>query len=239
MSDQIRIFLAILGASLIISAAAWVNRKKLPQWLYRTKDDPPLFRKPGAPLETSQSVGKSLQEYSDFYLSKNTILGSHSEDFQRKLKEQMYGSVAEVFAADNPFIKCREKLAEYVASFADWAVLCLKPDEKAQLAKDDVRLSPFISGELYHHIRQCAQNNGELAQLIARDENCPDDALIDWANARSCAYQYLMNCMNVVRADVSDYDPAWFRPFVNLCSYGWRMVIEARSVCQRYCPIET
>src|SRR5215510_122718 len=129
--ESLRVPLTILTISLLTPVFAWVSRKNPPRWLYRTKDDPPLFRKPGAPLETSQPVGKSLQEYIDLYLSKNTILGSHSEDFQRKLKEQMYGSVREIFAADNPFIKCREKLAEYVASFADWAVLCLKPDEKA------------------------------------------------------------------------------------------------------------
>ena len=45
----------------------------------------------------------------------------------------------------------------------------------------------------------------------------PDEELIGWANARSCAYQYLMNGINMVRAEVNDVDatikPGWFRPF--------------------------
>jgi hypothetical protein len=86
---------------------------------------------PGQPWEGSQAqVGKSLKEYTDQYLSKNTILGSHSEGFQKKLKDEMYGSVAEIYGAENPRMKCREKLAGYVVSFADWAVLGLKPEEK-------------------------------------------------------------------------------------------------------------
>jgi lipopolysaccharide biosynthesis glycosyltransferase len=173
-----------------------------------------IWNSPDAPWEASP-LGKHLQEYTNFYLSKNTILGSHLEHIQRKIKEEMYGSVAAIFSADNPFLKCREKLAEYVTSFADWEVLCLKPEDKA-----DESLSPYISGELYYHIWQCAQNNDELKEIIAHDDNWPDDALIDYAKARSCAYHYLMNCVNVVRADVNDFDHAtatkadWFRPFV-------------------------
>ena len=189
------------------------------QWsAYRRSGSPPGYS-PGAPWETSQ-VGKSLREYTEFFLSKNTILGSHSEDFQRKLKEEMYGSVAAIYGAENPLIKCREKLAEYVVSFADWSVLCLKPEERFRLEKRDVRLSPYVSGELHPHMRYCAQYSGDLADIITRYQNLTDDDLVAWANARSCAFQYLMNCMNVVRADANDCDLAtatkadWFPPFV-------------------------
>lgn len=170
---------------------------------------------PDAPWEGSKyGLGKSLQEKTDFYLSKNTILGSHSESFQSELKDQMYQSVAEIFAADNPLLKCREKLAGYVVSFADFQVLCLKPEEK------DEQHPSYVSGELHRHIRYCAQYNRELADFISRNKDFTDDDLIMWANARSCAFLYLMNCMNNVRADVNDVDLStatktdWFQPFV-------------------------
>jgi len=41
--------------------------------------------------------------------------------------------------------------------------------------------------------------------------------LVDFANGQSCEYQYLMHCMNVVRADFDDVDLGaedWFRPFM-------------------------
>jgi hypothetical protein len=172
-----------------------------------------------APWQTSP-VGKSLQEYTDRYLSKETILGSHSEDLLRNLKEEMYGSVAVIYGAEDPFLKCREKLAEYVVTFADWQVLCLKPEEKLQPGDRDVRHSPYISGELHRHIGYCAQYNGGLADFISHNRQSTGDDLITWANARSCAFSYLMHCVNVVRADVNDCDLAtatkadWFRPFV-------------------------
>ena len=80
-----------------------------------------------------------------------------------------------------------------------------------------MRQSPYISGRLYLHMRECAQYNTELAEFLSRNSNCTDDDLITCANARSCAFLYLMNCMNVIREDVGDFDrakPDWFHPFV-------------------------
>ena len=113
-----------------------------------------------------------MQEYTDRYVNEKTVLGDHSEDYRRKLKEEMYRSVAEIFAADNPFLKCRERLAEYVISFADWQVLWLKSE-----GRHDETLSPYISGELCHHIRQFAQNNDELKKIIAHLGELPEDEL--------------------------------------------------------------
>lgn len=187
---------------------------------YRRGGPPPGYA-PGAPWQTNQ-VGKHLQEYTKLYLSRSTILGSHTEDFQKKLKEEMYGSATAIYAAENQLLKCREKLAEYVVSYADWTVLGLKPEERPTLENDDVRRSPYISGDLHRHIRDCAQYSSGFADFISQNQHqhLTDDDLVAWANARSCAFQYLMNCMNVVRSDVNDCDLAiatkadWFRPFV-------------------------
>ena len=181
--------------------------------VYRRGGPPPGYS-PGAPWQTTE-VGKILNKSTNFYLSKETILGGHSESFQKNLKEEMYGSAAAIYAAENPLLKCRETLASYVGSFADWTVLGLKPEEK-----DDVLLSPYISGDLHRHMRYCAQYSPGLADFIARNEHPTDEDFVAWANARSCAFKYLMNCMNVVRADVGDFDleilekADWFRPFV-------------------------
>ena len=76
-------------------------------------------------------------------------------------------------------------------------------------ASDDVgswRSSPYVSGELHYHIRYCAQYSSGLADVIARRQNVTDAMLVDWATGRSCEFQYLMNCMNVIRADFDDVD---------------------------------
>jgi hypothetical protein len=185
-------------------------------WLYRRGGSPPGYA-PGAPWQTSP-VGKHLKEFTDFYLSKNTILGSHPDDFQRQLKEYMYGTAAKIYAAENPLLACRHHLAGHVSIYADWAVLGLKPEYKLAFEKDDPRSSPYVSGELHDHLRYCAQYNSALADVLSRNKDVKDDDLFSWVNARSCEYQYLMKCINMMRADFDDVDLAaeddWFRPFV-------------------------
>jgi hypothetical protein len=161
-------------------------------------------------------VGQALEKHTNFYISDATILGSHSDSYKRKLIAELYESVATIYGAESPFLKCRQTLATYIDSYADWTVLALKPEEKLALGQDDPRNSPYISGELYHHIRCCAQYNGELAHLISK--HMPDEELIAWANARSCTFHYLMQGINMVRVDVNDVDPKaetnWLRSFV-------------------------
>jgi hypothetical protein len=177
---------------------------------------------PDAPWDSSQAeVGKTLKNKTDFYLSENTILGSHSEAFQNQLKEEMYESARAIYNAENPLKKCRERLAAYVVGFADWQVLCLKPEEKPQPGSEDrLRDSSYVTGELHHHIRDCVQYNADLADFVRRNKDAADDDLITWANARSCAFLYQMTCMNMIRVDVTDCDHAtlqkgadWFVPF--------------------------
>jgi len=142
-------------------------------------------------------VGQALQKYTDLYVSDATILGSHSDNYKRKLIAELYDSVATIYGEESPFLKCRTTLAIYIDSYADWMVLALKPEEKLALGQDDPRNSPYISGELHRHIRYCAQYNGELANLSSKNKHMPDKELIAWANARSCAFQYLGTSKNI------------------------------------------
>jgi hypothetical protein len=45
VSESLRVPLTILTISLLTPVFAWVSRKNPPRWLYRTKDDPPLFER--------------------------------------------------------------------------------------------------------------------------------------------------------------------------------------------------
>jgi hypothetical protein len=132
----------------------------------------------------------------------------------------MYGSVAAIFSSDDPFLECRQRLAGYVCNFADFNVLCLTSEELLQLDTGDVRRSPYISGELHQFIRACSKHNEELIGYISRSEqqhcSSTDKDLVLWARARSCAFRYYMNCMNIIRLDVNDLprERDWFRPFV-------------------------
>jgi hypothetical protein len=211
--------LVALGSPAGVSCIYWLFSSEFRRQHYNYRRGGPVpGHSPEAPWDASQ-VGKHLKEYTDHYLSNNTILGSHSEGFQSRLREEMYGSARAIYAAESPLKQCREKLAAYVVGFADWQVLSLKPEEKFPAGSEDqLRGSTYVSGELHHDIRRCAPYNADLADFISRNADATDDDLIVWANARSCAFLYLMSCMNVIRADVNDCATVtkgdWFRPFV-------------------------
>jgi hypothetical protein len=98
--------IACLGSPGGLACIYWLGSSRFrKQWSDYRRGGPPPGYSPGAPWQASP-VGKNLQEYTDHYLGKNSILGSHSEDFQRKLKEEMYGSVAAIYGAADPFLKC-------------------------------------------------------------------------------------------------------------------------------------
>jgi hypothetical protein len=173
---------------------------------------------PGPARESGQ-VGIRLKQYTDHYLSDSTILGSHSGEFQKQLSNEMYESARLIYSADNPFGQCRQKLSAYVVNFASWQVLCLKRADIG--SEDEFRSSPYISGRLFLHIRDCAKYSTELAEFLSRNNDAADEGLITLANARTCAFLYLMSCMNIVRRDVDDFARAkfgakadWFDPFV-------------------------
>ena len=180
-SDQslaVRSAIAIGGTAILLitpgglACIYWLTSSEFRKqhWLYRRGGPPPAYA-PGAPWQASP-VGKSLQEKTD-YVFKNTKLGSHSEDYQRRLKEEMYGAAATIYAAENPLLTLRHKLAEYVSAWADWTVLGFQPWEKPELEKDDPRSSHYFLGELHYHIRYCAQYSSGLADLIARRKMSP------------------------------------------------------------------
>ena len=79
----------------------WLFSSNYRKQHYNYRRGGPLPGLPGAPWQGSH-VGKHLQEYTDHYLGK-TILRDYPEDFQRKLKEEMYGSAAAIYGAEIRF----------------------------------------------------------------------------------------------------------------------------------------
>lgn len=178
---------------------------------------------PGYPADEPWQ-GSAVRDILDKYTNEalgQSILRSHSEEFQKNLKREMHDSVSQILRAEKPLLKCREILAEYVCGYAEWMVLGLKPEEKPHLQKQLGVKMTYVSGELHRYIRQSSQYNSDLARIIHENEDVTDDVLVGWANARGMAFLYLSMCINVVRVDVHDckidappgHTGEWFEPF--------------------------
>lgn len=209
-----------LGSPGGLATIFWLSSSEYRKQHYLYRRGGPL---PGYPADEPWQASV-VREFLDKLTSEaldQSILRSHSVEFQKNLTQEMHESVSEILRAENSLLKCREKLAAYVVGYADWMVLCLKPEEKPHLQRQPgVRMS-YVSGELHRHIRYCAQYNSDLARIIHENKDATDDLLVDWANARSMALLYLSMCINVVRVDVNDckadvppgHKADWFEPF--------------------------
>jgi hypothetical protein len=209
-----------LGSPGGLVSIRWLSSSEFRKQHYLYRRGGPL---PGYPADEPWQ-GSVVREFLDKFTNEalgQSILRSHSEEFQRNLKQEMHGSVSEILRAENSLLKCREKLAAYVVGYADWIVLGLKPEEKPDLQKKPGFKMSYVSGELHHYIRYCAQYNSDLARVIHENKDVTDDDLVGWANARSMAFLYLSMCINVVRVDVNDckidvppgHKADWFEPF--------------------------
>lgn len=160
--------------------------------------------------ETS-ALGQALAEHTQKFCNE-TILSGLPQDRKDRMIGDFYERLAAVAQSPTGFLDLRKSLAEWVAHYAKYQVLCLTESEKAVAFHHE---SPYVSGELYHHIRAAAAENDYLAQIIRSDENVADGELISLANVECARALYYANGFNMVRIETGDRTkPDWYKPFV-------------------------
>ena len=161
-------------------------------------------------------LGGALHLHTQKYFFGQTALADFNQESKERLIMEFYRRIAEIASAPNPLMACREALAEYVLVFAQLQVLCLTESEKAAHFFRD---NPYISGQLWRHIREASDHSDELARFKWETPDLSDDELVGSANVRCALFLYYANGLNMVRMDMGDSTEVkdWFRPFVEAC----------------------
>src|SRR5262249_5563801 len=157
-----------------------------------------------------QALHKQTQEY--FYTTSN--LRHLSEEKKQEIINNFTGRIAGLFQTQNPFLKMREELAGAVYGYAQIQVLSLKEVERADTFYGH---SPYITGKLHYHIRDCSPHNEELKYLLWQRPETTNEELIQFANLKCCHYLYYLNGFNLVRSEFNDLNQHgrdWLRPFI-------------------------
>ena len=173
------------------------------------------YKQRKATKEWSKSpLGQSLTLHTqEYFYGKMASLAGMSQGAKDEIIADFCEKVFSIDQAENPFLKLRELLTNYVLAFTRLQVHCLTKEEKAGQFYADC---PYISGELHHHIRALADHNEELKRLKWEHENLTDVELVGFCNARSAVFLYCVNGLNIVRIMRGDKDSPkdWFRPFL-------------------------
>ncbi|NKK62812.1 hypothetical protein GFL88_04555 [Rhizobium leguminosarum bv. viciae] len=156
-------------------------------------------------------LGQALAQHTQEFF-RDSILSGLPQDRKDRMIGGFYEQVAAVGQSPTGFLDLRMALAEWVWHYSKYQVLCLKESEKASAYH---RENPFISGELYHHIRKAAEKNDDLAQILRGDPNVTDGDLISHANKECARALYYANGLNMVRLESGDKtERNWYKPFV-------------------------
>jgi hypothetical protein len=170
------------------------------------KEQVALWKFKRSPL--AQAIRAHTQEYFSV-----PSLASFSDENKEKLIGDFCQRVALIFQSPNPTMACREALAECTIIFTKLHVHCLREQEKAEQFYSE---NPYISGQLWRHIRESSDHHDELSKWKWEDPELTDDDLLGYANTRCALYLYYANGMNIVRRSLGDFseEKDWFRPFV-------------------------
>jgi hypothetical protein len=105
-------------------------------------------------------LGQTLQQHTkEYFFNGKTILSGFSPDQKQHIIESFTAGVVKIVGAPNPFHRLRKEMVATAIAYANLQVLCLLPEERSGVY---FSRSPYISGELVHHIHRCAQHHTEL-----------------------------------------------------------------------------
>jgi len=160
-------------------------------------------------------LAQAIRQHTQTYFGMPS-LASFTEENKTKLIGDFCQRAGMIYQSPNPVVACRETLAEYTLGFTKLQVHCLKEGEKADNFYNE---NPYISGQIWRHIRQSSDHHEELARWKWEDPDLTDEDLIGNANTRCALYLYYANGMNIVRRHLGDFseEKDWFRPFVEAC----------------------
>jgi hypothetical protein len=155
------------------------------------------------------TIGRALQ----IHTHNETILRTLSADAKKRHALVFFARVFALPQAPNPFLAYRHELSLAAWAYADIQVLCLTPAECT-----DIFASSYISGELYRHIRSCANHNKEIERVIWQYPEATDEEVHATLNAEAVLCLYHLNGLNIVRGEFEPRDledpKDWFNPFI-------------------------
>jgi hypothetical protein len=145
-----------------------------------------------------------------------------SDNRKQTIIGELMSTIQSIVNAENQLVALRKEIVDAAFHEADLAVLALTESEKQAGFCSDV---DAISGELYHHIVDCAAHQNGLKTVlphidpneVARENMTMTDALRDVANTQSLIALYHLNGLHMVRPVFNDGPPNgrdWFRPMV-------------------------
>lgn len=164
----------------------------------------------------ASDLGHALEAHTREYFAGSYVrLRSLKDEAKNRIVEDFYAKVFALPNSENPFLALRELIANHVLAYSELSILAMTPEDKASQPYLD---SPYISGELYKHIRRTSDFNEELKKLKWEygDAEVTDEELVSYCNSRSLVLLYYANGFNLVRYLTNDHDKPkdWYRPFL-------------------------
>jgi hypothetical protein len=161
----------------------------------------------------STPLGQQIDRHTQDYFYSDKIMSNQSEEFKQQIITDFYGKVFSVLQAKDPLIELREQMAIAAVSYATYQVLCLSSSDKQD---GPYANTPYISGDLQNHIKEAAEYNEQLKEVLWGNPDISTEELIDFCNTQCSLLLYYLNGFNCIRIDIKDYhsEKDWLQPFI-------------------------
>jgi hypothetical protein len=190
------------------------------------------FAKRGVGEKQSQAVLIGRKAIDTYWTGNREITRDFSKEMIKDTAAMMMEEIVKTASSRDPRMANREKLANYVFTFAQFQVLVIDPPP----ALDPTRLRGQlgITGELKAHLFKLAENDKSLREFVhGLPVPLAQDDLWNAVLLRFRVLHAWAHVFHLLRAAFDDYNPApgkdWFQPFVlamcGWCEHGYRQCI--------------
>ncbi len=158
------------------------------------------------------TVGEVLRMHTTKYFTEYPRLAKLSQEEKEKLTNDLWTQIVAIGQAENPFLALRKQISDYGYLYAQMTVISSDETTKQANFSDE----PYISGELYKHIRTTTDEIEDMRQRKWAYPDATDADLIETCHTQGLVYLYFFNAFGYMRHEFDDIDKSkdWLKPLL-------------------------
>jgi hypothetical protein len=161
------------------------------------------------------TLGDALQRHGhEYFWAEGAVFADFGEQDKLENCARLHGEAMTIMNSSDPFLAARERLADYVLTFAPLMAAGMPEEGKEERGYAD---TPYISGKLRPHISKIAEHIDELGRLRFDDPDISDEELANYCTTRATVLLFMCNGLNLVSIYLEDRvhsQSEWYKAFV-------------------------
>jgi len=154
-----------------------------------------------------RELNRAVEEFNEYYFTK-VFLASKSE--RDVITAELRKTIESIEISADPMRALCEQIVLRANLYGDFEVISLDRDLKT---RNLLHNTPFISGDLHRHIRECAAHVGALKELVA-EPDATDEVLYEVTKMHAARFMHSLQVFRLMFVAGAGAEPDWFAPVI-------------------------